>query len=222
MICLMFVTAGVAISHKGTRRFRDMVDAYAARYQGMTHQQKKHLIATLIRVWKEHGGRFLVRHEDGLWYEEVDAAMVPVVRRRLLRPKEGKEEDVEEDVEVVEAAAVPPAPAGVEETTDAGPARVLDPPLRSESKTVTPDSSPEARPQVRSTSRHAARCGDDLHRHPPTPHPIASSPSPPAGGASREGPGRVDRALVGPGLLFREGRHPHGPPDVAAPQLPKR
>jgi hypothetical protein len=88
--CFRLVSTGVAVTHEGNRRFRELVDSHAAQYRQMVDRlSKERLVATLIRKWKEEcGGRFL-RRVDGQWYEVGDdaavAAMAPVVRRRLQR-----------------------------------------------------------------------------------------------------------------------------------------
>jgi hypothetical protein len=79
-----FDPSGVA--NWGNVRFRALVDAYAERYRHMHPQQKRRLIATLVQVWKAHGGRFVYVDEGDL-FEERDEAMYRVVRRRLLRPQ---------------------------------------------------------------------------------------------------------------------------------------
>jgi hypothetical protein len=97
--CFRLVSTGVAVTHEGNRRFRELVDSHAAQYKQMVDRlSKERLVATLIREWKEgRGGRFLRRGVDGQWYEVGDdndddaaaaaavAAMAPVVQRRLQR-----------------------------------------------------------------------------------------------------------------------------------------
>jgi hypothetical protein len=92
--------AGVVIYHAGNRLFRAFVDSFAARYRSTRNPlMRTRLLAILIRVWKERGGRFLAKQVGGPLYEEDDAAMEPVVEKRLQRTNGVAPNEVDNDDE---------------------------------------------------------------------------------------------------------------------------
>jgi hypothetical protein len=84
----------------GNARFRALCHYYADTYAAMSPEQKAHLIRTLVRVWREHGGRFLIRFRGDLYEDRDDLEVHRNIQRRLLRLEE--EEVVVVDVDVDE------------------------------------------------------------------------------------------------------------------------
>jgi hypothetical protein len=82
---------GLVNFHRGNALFRAVCLYCADRYASYPPERQAHLIRTLIRCWKEHGGRFLVAHQGDLFEDGNDAEIRRSVRRRLLRPKKEEE-----------------------------------------------------------------------------------------------------------------------------------